>query len=109
MAVARAAKTVTIHFSSKSNFSTNRIFYRGQFSVSRGSVVGMVQSVSRPEELINSQSEQNLRPTGRMRGSLDLEGRQYPDVIRQRIIAPTQPVQSSSSKPQPVQKSSVSP
>ncbi|MED6156478.1 hypothetical protein PIB30_014697 [Stylosanthes scabra] len=46
------------------------------------------QSVSRPDDSLNLQSEQSWRPTQRMRGSLT--GRQYSDEVRERIIAPTQ-------------------
>lgn len=67
----------------------------------RGNVGGTAQSVSRPDDLINLQSEQNWRPTARMRGSLS--GRQYSDDVRQRIITPTQgtkPAQISRQHPQ---------
>ncbi|KAL1316747.1 hypothetical protein HN51_068898 [Arachis hypogaea] len=57
----------------------------------RGSVTP--QSVSRPDDLLNLQSEQNWRPTQRMRGSLT--GRPYSDEVRERIIAPTQLVQNT--------------
>lgn len=66
-----------------------------------------MQSVSRTDELFNSPPDQNLRPAMRMRGSLT--GRPLSDDIRQRIIAPSQAVQSSSSRPQgpqPVQTTS---
>ncbi|XP_061344047.1 E4 SUMO-protein ligase PIAL2 isoform X2 [Gastrolobium bilobum] len=84
---------------------------RGLTGEQKGNLGGTVQSVSRPDELINLQSEQNWRPTQRMRGSLS--GRQFSDDVRQRIIAPTQPpVRSSNSRPQgpqPVRPTSVSP
>ncbi|XP_057450014.1 E4 SUMO-protein ligase PIAL2-like isoform X2 [Lotus japonicus] len=54
-----------------------------------------VQSVSRPEDLFSSQPDQNWRPTRRMRGSIDLGSQQYSEAVRQQIIMPTQPVQSS--------------
>lgn len=57
-----------------------------------------VQSVSRPDELFNSPPDPNWRPTARMRGSL--EGQHLSDDIIQRIIAPSQLVQSMSSRPQ---------
>ncbi|KAK7253065.1 hypothetical protein RIF29_37470 [Crotalaria pallida] len=60
----------------------------------RGNVGGPPQSVSRPGDLFNLQSEQNWSgPTPRMRGSL--AGRELSDDIRHQIITPTQPVQSS--------------
>lgn len=63
---------------------------------------GPPQSVSRSGDLLNLQSEQNRRPTTRMRGSLD--GKAISDDLRQLIIAPTEPSQSSSPQgPQPVQ------
>ncbi|KAK7253064.1 hypothetical protein RIF29_37469 [Crotalaria pallida] len=58
----------------------------------RGNVGGPPQSVSRADDLINLQSEQNWRPTAPMRGSL--AGRHIPDDVRQQIIMPTQPSQS---------------
>lgn len=85
--------------------------FRGLTGEQRGSLGGAVQSVSRPDELFNSTPDQNWRPTSRMRGSL--AGRIFSDDIRQRIIAPTQPVPNSSLRPQgppqPVPSSSSRP
>ena len=66
---------------------------RGLAGEQRGNVGGMAQSVSRPEGSVNLQSEQNWRPTGRMRGSLS--GRQYSEAVRQLIIEPSQSGQSA--------------
>nr|XP_007158536.1 hypothetical protein PHAVU_002G160400g [Phaseolus vulgaris]ESW30530.1 hypothetical protein PHAVU_002G160400g [Phaseolus vulgaris] len=55
------------------------------------------QSVSRPDELFSTPSEQNWAPTGRMRGSLDLS-QPYDESIAQRIITPTQ---TQTSRPPP--------
>lgn len=52
---------------------------------------GTAQPVTRPEGVVNSSTEQDWRPTGRMRGSLS--GRAYSDALNQYIIQPTQPVQ----------------
>lgn len=57
-----------------------------------------MQSVSRTDELFNPPPDQNWRPAMRMRGSIT--GRPLSDDIRQRIIAPSQAVQSPSSRPQ---------
>ena len=65
---------------------------RGLAGEQRGNVGGMAQSVSRPEGSVNLQSEQNWRPTGRMRGSLS--GRQFSDAVRQLISEPSQSGQS---------------
>ncbi|KAK7307878.1 hypothetical protein VNO77_41318 [Canavalia gladiata] len=76
--------------------------FQGLTGTQRGNTA---QSVSRPDELFSSPSEQNWLPTARMRGSLDLR-HHYDDSIAQRIITPTQPVQSSRSQSsQPVQSS----
>lgn len=74
---------------------------RGLTGEKRGNVGGPPQSVSRTDDLFNLQSEQNWRPTARMRGSLD--GKELSDDLRQRIIAPTAQNQSSRLQgPQPV-------
>ncbi|CAJ1927655.1 unnamed protein product [Sphenostylis stenocarpa] len=65
------------------------------------------QSVSRPDELFSSQSEQNWAPTGRMRGSLDLS-QPYDESIAQRIITPTQTQSSRPPAPQPLRRTSGS-
>ncbi|GAB4857437.1 hypothetical protein Ancab_015346 [Ancistrocladus abbreviatus] len=69
----------------------------------RGTTGGMVQSVSRAEQLIDLQSEQNWRPTGRMRGSLS--GRAYSAALSQLMIQPTEPAQT----PKPPSNLSVPP
>ncbi|XP_057450012.1 E4 SUMO-protein ligase PIAL2-like isoform X2 [Lotus japonicus] len=56
----------------------------------RRTVGGTVLSVSRTDDLFTSQPDQNWRPTRRMRGSLELDSRHYPEAVTQRIIAPTQ-------------------
>ncbi|XP_019421531.1 PREDICTED: E4 SUMO-protein ligase PIAL2 isoform X2 [Lupinus angustifolius] len=74
--------------------------FRGLTGDQRGNVGGPPRSVSRTDDLINLQSEQNWRPTAPMRGSL--AGKQISDDVRQRIITPTQPSQSSRPQgPQP--------
>ncbi|KAK7406086.1 hypothetical protein VNO78_07703 [Psophocarpus tetragonolobus] len=65
------------------------------------------QSVSRPEELFNRQTEQTWVPTGRMRGSLDLS-QPYDESIAQRIITPTQTQSSRPPGPQAVRRTSGS-
>ncbi|KAL3039823.1 hypothetical protein AAZX31_01G207700 [Glycine max] len=65
------------------------------------------QSVSRPEELFSSQSEQNWAPTGRMRGSLDLS-QLNDESIAQRIITPTQGQNSRPPGPQPIRRTGIS-
>lgn len=52
---------------------------------------GTVQPVTRPEGIANTSTEQDWRPTGRMRGSLS--GKAYSEALNQYIIQPTQPVQ----------------
>ncbi|GAB4834480.1 hypothetical protein Ancab_032736 [Ancistrocladus abbreviatus] len=64
---------------------------------------GTVQSVSRAEQLIDLQSEQNWRPTGRMRGSLS--GQAYSAALSQFIIRPTEPGQT----PRPPSNLSMAP
>ncbi|KAE9606549.1 putative E3 SUMO protein ligase [Lupinus albus] len=82
--------------------------FRGLTGDQRGNVGGPPRSVSRTDDLINLQSEQNWRPTAPMRGSL--AGKQISDDVRQRIITPTQPTQSSRPQgPQPVRPTGVSP
>ena len=54
---------------------------------------GMVHAVSRAEDLVDLASEQNWRPTGRMRGSL--VGRAYNSALNQLVIQPTQPTQAT--------------
>lgn len=51
------------------------------------------QPVTRAEGPVDPATEQNWRPTGRMRGSLS--GRAYSDALNQYIIQPTQPAQSA--------------
>ncbi|GJU02489.1 E4 SUMO-protein ligase PIAL2-like protein isoform X2 [Tanacetum coccineum] len=46
------------------------------------------------EGSVDAPADQNLQPTGRMRGSLT--GRVYSDALRQMIILPTEPVQAAS-------------
>ncbi|KAJ8426439.1 hypothetical protein Cgig2_001698 [Carnegiea gigantea] len=60
---------------------------------------GMPQAVSRTENLINIQSEQNWRPTGRMRGALT--GEAYATALRQHMAQATQPAQAPSLPPRP--------
>ena len=51
--------------------------------------------VLRPlDDLVDAPAEQNLRPTGRMRGSIT--DRVYSDAFSQMIILPTEPVQAAS-------------
>ncbi|KAL1834775.1 hypothetical protein ACET3Z_004426 [Daucus carota] len=52
---------------------------------------GNLQPVGTPEGTVNTSTEQDWRPTGRMRGSLS--GRAYSEALNQYIIQPTQPVQ----------------
>lgn len=52
---------------------------------------GTVQPVTRPEGIVNTSTDQDWRPTGRMRGSLS--GKAYSEALNQYIIQPTQPVQ----------------
>ncbi|GAB2273819.1 hypothetical protein Dimus_008593 [Dionaea muscipula] len=54
---------------------------------------GTVQSVTRTENLIDLQSEQSWRPTGRMRGSLT--GRAYSAALSQLMIQPTEQSQAT--------------
>ena len=61
---------------------------------------GMVHSVSRAEDLVDLASEQNWRPTGRMRGSL--VGRAYNSALNQLVIHPTQPTQATRPPPTPI-------
>ncbi|KAK7366722.1 hypothetical protein VNO80_08719 [Phaseolus coccineus] len=65
------------------------------------------QSVSRPDELFSTPSEQNWAPTGRMRGSLDLS-QPYDESIAQRIITPTQTQTSRPTPPQPLRRATGS-
>ncbi|KAF8380161.1 hypothetical protein HHK36_027644 [Tetracentron sinense] len=58
----------------------------------RGKTGGMVQSVSRADDLVELPSEQNWRPTGRMRGSLS--GHAYNAAFSQFMSQPTQPTQA---------------
>jgi len=53
---------------------------------------GMPQAVSRTENLIDLQSEQNWRPAGRMRGAL--AGEAYATALRQHMAQATQPAQA---------------
>ncbi|PON97764.1 E3 SUMO protein ligase [Trema orientale] len=54
----------------------------------RGTVGGVVQADSRADGLVDSTSERNWRPTGRMRGSLS--GRAYSSALNQLMTQPTQ-------------------
>lgn len=56
-----------------------------------------MQAVSGADGLVDLSSEQNWRPTGRMRGSLS--GRAYSAAFNQFIIAPTQPTQAARPPP----------
>ncbi|XP_074333618.1 uncharacterized protein LOC141671325 isoform X2 [Apium graveolens] len=51
---------------------------------------GTVQP-TRPEDTVNTSTEQDWRPTGRMRGSLS--GKAYSEALNQYITSPTQPAQ----------------
>uniref|UniRef100_A0A2N9GKW1 Uncharacterized protein n=1 Tax=Fagus sylvatica TaxID=28930 RepID=A0A2N9GKW1_FAGSY len=74
----------------------------------RGNMGGMSQAVPRPDGLLDSSSEQNWQPTGRMRGSLS--GRAYNDALNQFMIRPTQTPQTARPPPNPTPPaSSVSP
>ncbi|KAL2902638.1 E4 SUMO-protein ligase PIAL2, partial [Bienertia sinuspersici] len=55
------------------------------------------QAVSRPESLIDLQTEQNWRPSGRMRGALT--GKAYSDALNQYMGQAAQPVQTPSPRP----------
>ena len=57
----------------------------------RGAVGRVVQADSRVDGLVDLPSEQNWRPTGRMRGSLS--GPAYSSARNQFMIQPTQPTQ----------------
>ncbi|KAK1367551.1 E4 SUMO-protein ligase PIAL2 [Heracleum sosnowskyi] len=52
---------------------------------------GTAQPGTRPQGTVDTSTEQDWRPTGRMRGSLS--GRAYSEALNQYIIQPTQPVQ----------------
>ncbi|CAB4310411.1 unnamed protein product [Prunus armeniaca] len=60
-------------------------------------VGGTMQAVSGADGSVDLSSEQNWRPTGRMRGSLS--GRAYSAAFNQFIIAPTQPTQAARPPP----------
>ncbi|ONI07224.1 hypothetical protein PRUPE_5G107000 [Prunus persica] len=60
-------------------------------------VGGTMQAVSGADGSVDLSSEQNWRPTGRMRGSLS--GRAYSAAFHQFIIAPTQPTQAARPPP----------
>ena len=66
--------------------------FQGSAGEQRGNVGEMAESIARPDGSLNLQSEQNWRPTGRMRGSLS--GRQFSDAVRQLISEPSQSGQS---------------
>ncbi|KAL6181889.1 hypothetical protein ACLB2K_048537 [Fragaria x ananassa] len=59
----------------------------------RGNIGGPVQAVSGADGLVDSPSEQNWRPTGRMRGSLS--GQAYTAALNKFIIRPTQPTEKA--------------
>ncbi|XP_021820818.1 E4 SUMO-protein ligase PIAL2 isoform X1 [Prunus avium] len=58
---------------------------------------GAMEAVSGADGSVDLSSEQNWRPTGRMRGSLS--GRAYSAAFNQFIIAPTQPTQAARPPP----------
>ncbi|KAK4601467.1 hypothetical protein RGQ29_010860 [Quercus rubra] len=63
----------------------------------RGNMGGMSQAVPRADGLLDSTSEQNWRPSGRMRGSLS--GRAYSEALSQFMIQPTQTAQTARPPP----------
>ncbi|KAK9276538.1 hypothetical protein L1049_006072 [Liquidambar formosana] len=67
--------------------------FRSSVGEQRGNVGGMVQPAPRADGLGDLSSEQNWRPTGRMRGSLS--GRAYSAALSQFMIQPTQPAQAA--------------
>ncbi|GMH22678.1 hypothetical protein Nepgr_024521 [Nepenthes gracilis] len=84
--MARQPPTVPQH--SQSPVATEAESLRTTLCEPRLSPGGQVQAVSRTENLIDLQLEQNWRPTGRMRGSLS--GRSYSDSLNPLIIRPTE-------------------
>ncbi|XP_057967545.1 E4 SUMO-protein ligase PIAL2 isoform X2 [Malania oleifera] len=74
--------------------------FRGSVGEQRGNAGGMVQPVSRADGVVDLTSEQNWRPTGRMRGSLS--GQAYSAALSQfMIIQPTTTQAAQSARPQP--------
>lgn len=74
--------------------------YPGNVDGSRASAVeqrlnigGVAPAASRPDTSADLASEQNWRPTGRMRGSLT--GRVYSESLSQMMIQPTQSTQAA--------------
>ncbi|KAJ6347388.1 hypothetical protein OIU76_003963 [Salix suchowensis] len=65
----------------------------------RGNVGGALPAVSGMEGLVDLASEQNWRPTGRMRGSLS--GRAYSAALKEFMIQPTQQTQTPAPRPPP--------
>ncbi|KAM4123301.1 hypothetical protein ACB094_01G149300 [Castanea mollissima] len=63
----------------------------------RGNMGGISQAVPRADGLLDSTSEQNWRPSGRMRGSLS--GRAYSEALSQFMIQPTQTAQTARPPP----------
>ncbi|KAL6182255.1 hypothetical protein ACLB2K_043678 [Fragaria x ananassa] len=75
------------------SLSVNAGGFRGSAGDRRGNIGGPVQAVSGADELVDSPSEQNWRPTGRMRGSLS--GQAYTAALNKFIIRPTPPTEKA--------------
>ncbi|KAF5935316.1 hypothetical protein HYC85_026445 [Camellia sinensis] len=95
--VARQPPSVPVHIPTtraSSSFPTNADGFRASVGDQRGNTGATLQQpATRTDGLADLPSEQNWRPTGRMRGSLS--GRAYSDALNQFIIQPTQPVQAA--------------